>query len=274
MTDRKTPNAMSDVVRFVSLTYALTWACWLPVVTDRIAFRSSFGSFLWLAGVFAPSLVALVLTFRRQQGIGTRKLLSRIFHWRVGARWYVFALLYMVAVKLVVAIVYRAMLGAWPHFGNERAIVLLAATLVSTPAQFGEEVGWRGYALPRLGERFGFARASVIVGVIWACWHLPQFFLSGADTFRQSFPIWALEIIALSVAITWVYVHTEGSLLLAMLMHAAINNTKDIVPSGSANAKDAFSLHASSVMYLTTAVLWAAAAYFLARIPVAPKQKQ
>jgi membrane protease YdiL (CAAX protease family) len=142
----------------------------------------------------------------------------------------------------------------------------LIAILISTPVQAGEEIGWRGYALPRLAERMGFARASVLLGLVWACWHLPQFSLQGADTYRQSFPIWSLEVIALSVAIAWLYTHTNGSLLLVMLMHAAINNTKDIVPSGAANATNALSLHASSVMYLTATLLWFSAAYFLLRM--------
>jgi membrane protease YdiL (CAAX protease family) len=88
-----------------------------------------------------------------------------------------------------------------------------------------------------------------------------------ADTYGQSFPIWAAEVTALSVAIAWLYAHSNGSLLLTMLMHAAINNTKDIVPSGLANAKNAFSFHASPVTYLTAVCLWIAGTYFLVRMP-------
>lgn len=76
---------------------------------------------------------------------------------------------------------------------------------------------------------------------------------------------WALEVTAFSVAIAWLYTHTN--VLLAMLMHSAINNTKDIVPSCTTSATNALSLHASLVMYITTALLWVAAAYFLVRMP-------
>jgi membrane protease YdiL (CAAX protease family) len=222
---------------------------------------------LWLLGVFAPSLVALTLTALQDGGRGVKALLGPIFQWRVSARWYLFAVSFMAAIKVCVALLHRMTTGSWPQFGHERLVVILAAILISTPLQSGEEIGWRGFALPRLAERIGFAKASLLLGLMWACWHLPQFFVREADTYGQSFPIWLLEVVALSVAIAWLYTHTNGSLLLVMLMHAAINNTKDIVPSRTANANNALSLHTSLVMYLTVALLWLAAAYFLVRMP-------
>jgi membrane protease YdiL (CAAX protease family) len=75
----------------------------------------------------------------------------------------------------------------------------------------------------------GYARASILLGVIWACWHLPQFYIPGEDTAGQSFPIWAIQVIAVSVAIAWLYAKTKGSLLLTMIMHSAINQTSGIV---------------------------------------------
>jgi uncharacterized protein len=257
----------SFIVKFFFFTFAVTWACWIPVVLKPSSFPASLSSALWLLGVFAPSLVALGLTAWNEGSTGVHALLRRIAHWRVKARWYFFAVSYMAAIKLSVALAHRLALGAWPHLGNEPAVVMLMAILFSTPVQSGEEVGWRGYALPRLAQRMGFARGSMLLGVIWACWHLPQFFVLGADTYGQSFPIWAAEVTALSVAIAWLYAHSNGSLLLTMLMHAAINNTKDIVPAGLANAKNAFSFHASFVTYLTAVSLWIGAIYFLIRMP-------
>jgi len=222
---------------------------------------------LWLLGVFAPSLVAITLTALNDGAAGVKALLGRVFQWRIKAHWYLFAVTFMAAVKVSVALLHRVITGLWPHFGNEGLVAILIAILVSTPFQSGEEVGWRGYALPRLAKGMGFGRASLLLGVIWALWHLPQFFLRGADTYGQSFPVWSVEVTAISVAIAWLYAHTNGSLLLVMLMHAAINNSKDIVPSGIASAQNALSLHASLVMYLTAALLWLAAAFFLLRMP-------
>jgi membrane protease YdiL (CAAX protease family) len=265
--DAPMTKPVSDTIKFFLLTYAVTWVCWIPVVTNRIPYGTFFGSTLWIVGAFGPSLVSLALTARKQGGAGVRALLEHVLRWQVGARWYLFAIGYMIAIKLTLALAYRAIIGHWPPFGHEGPVVMLVATLISTPVQAGEEIGWRGYALPRLGSRFGFGSGSVMLGLIWACWHVPQFFLMAADTYGQSFPIWAVEVIAMSVAIAWLYTHTQGSLLLTMLMHAAINNTKDIVPAGLANARNAFSLHASPVTYLGAVVLWIAAAYFLRRMP-------
>lgn len=144
---------------------------------------------------------------------------------------------------------------------------MLAAIVISTPVQAGEEIGWRGYAVPSLAARFGFARGSLLLGVIWACWHLPLFFIPGIDKSGQSFPVYLLQVTAMSVALAWLYVHTNGSLLLVMLMHSAVNQTKDIVPSAVSAATNPFALSTSLVAWLTVALLWICAGYFLVRMP-------
>src|SRR5258708_26693785 len=149
---------------------------------------------LLLLGTFAPSLVALGVTARDNGTPATQALVRRAFEWRVDARWYLLAVSYMAAIKLAVALAHRVTTGSWPVFGNEAWYVIVIAIVLSTPVQAGEEIGWRGYALPRLAARFGFARASVLLGLIWGCWHLPLFFLPGADTYGQSFPIWVLGL--------------------------------------------------------------------------------
>ncbi len=140
------------------------------------------------------------------------------------------------------------------------------AIVISTPVQAGEEIGWRGYALPRLAARFEFALASVLLGLIWACWHLPLFFVPGNRLFGQSFPVCVLGVTGLSVAISWLYAHTNESLLLVMLMHSAVNQTLGTVPSAVAKATNPFALSPSLVAWLTAAFLWLSAAYFLVRM--------
>ena len=145
-------------------------------------------------------------------------------------------------------------------------LVMLAATLGSAlvGGQAGEELGWRGFALPRLATRFGLRTASFLLGVLWAGWHLPLFFILGGDTVGQSFPLYVLQVTALSVAFAWLYARTRGSLLLTMLLHAAVNNTKDIVPSAVPGATQPWALSTSPVAWLTVALLWGTAAFFLA----------
>ena len=256
-----------SLLTFFLLTYALMWACFITVAAIEIPANTLLGGGLLLLGTFAPSVMALLLTAKAEGKAGVEALLSRISRWQVGAKWYVFAAGYTVAVKLAVALIHRLATGAWPRFGHEAWYIIVVAIIFSTPIQAGEEVGWRGYALPRLTARFGLVRASLLLGVIWGCWHLPQFFVREADTYGQSFLVFVLQVTALSVAMAWLYARTNGSLLLTMLLHAAVNNSKDIVPSAVPGAMNRFGLSASLVAWLTVAVLWICAAYFLTQMP-------
>lgn len=219
-------------------------------------------------GTFGPGIVALSLTAWASGRAGVVALLRRLIDWDVGARWYVFAISYMAAIKLLVALVHRLAMGEWPRFGDEPWYLMIAATLTSTfiGGQTGEEVGWRGYALPRLAARMGLGWASVLLGVVWASWHLPLFFMPETSTTGQSFPLYLLQVTAISVTMAWLYANTRGSLLPVMLLHAAINNTKDIVPSAEPGATNAWALSHSLVAWLTVVVLWLCAAYFLLRM--------
>jgi uncharacterized protein len=259
------------LLKFFFITFAATWPCFsafavlsagAPAAAPALA---GLRMPLLFLGIFAPSIVALSLTARAAGSVGVVQLLRRLVQWRVGARWYLFAIGYMAAVKLVVALLLRLFAGAWPRFGNEAWYTIIAATFLSTVVggQAGEEIGWRGYALPRLTSRFGIARASVLLGVIWALWHLPLFFAPGADKYGQSFLVYMLQVTAMSVALAWLYERTNGSLLLVMLMHSAVNQSKDIVPSAVPGAMNPFTLSSSVVAWLTVAVLWICAGFFL-----------
>jgi hypothetical protein len=266
-------SSAGSLLGFFALTFVVTWTCFISAValSGSLPLGAGLGpgiNALILLGTFAPSLVALALAARAERGAGVHALLSRLFEWRVKARWYGFAVGYMAAIKLTVALVHRLVTGAWPRFGHEAWYLMAAAVVFSTVVggQAGEEIGWRGYALPRLAARFGLARASIMLGVIWAIWHLPLFYLRGADTYGQSFPVYLLQVTALSVAIAWLYWHTHGSLLLTMLMHAAINNTKDIVPTVARTAANPLTPNASLLAWLGMALLWIPAGYFLVRM--------
>jgi membrane protease YdiL (CAAX protease family) len=253
------------VVFFVT-TFIVTWVSW--GLAGAIGLTQALSAPLVYLGIFAPGLVALALTARQSGRDGVQALLAKLFAWQVHPKWFVFALTYMAAVKLTAALVHRVATGQWPAFGALPWYLMLAGTLGSTLilGQAGEELGWRGWALPRLALRMGLARASILLGVIWAVWHLPLFFIAGTDKTAASFPLYLLQVTALSVAIAWVYARTNGSLLLTMLLHAAINNTKDIVPSGDQGATNWWALSGSRVAWISVALLWLAAAYFLFRM--------
>jgi len=261
------------MLRFFSLTYVVTWTCFVVSIAlsaSSPSFASSFSVLrtpLLMLGTFAPSLVALALTARAEGTAGMKGLLRRTYQWPSTIRWYLFAVGYLAAIKLAVVVIHRLLAGEWPRFGTEPWYLIAVAIVISTPVQAGEEIGWRGYALPRLAARFGLARASLLLGLIWACWHLPLFFVPGLNQYGQSFPLFALGGIALSVAIAWLYAHTEGSVGMAMLMHSAVNQTTGIVPTNVPGATNPFALSSSLVAWLFIALLWMSAAYFLVEMP-------
>jgi membrane protease YdiL (CAAX protease family) len=247
---------------YFTVVFLMTWTLWFaanaistPVVRPL----------LFYLGVFTPGIVALALMYRERGANGVQQLLARLVKIDVGARWFAFALLFMASVKLLVAAIVRVTTGAWPAFGDLPVPLLFAGAIFSTVSggQIGEELGWRGYALPRLSRSIGLGPASILLGVLWASFHLPLFYILGGDTVGQSFPFYLLQVVALSVAIAWVYMKTGGSLLITMLFHAAVNNTKDIVPSALRGASDPWTLQASPVGWWTLAILWGCAAWFL-----------
>jgi membrane protease YdiL (CAAX protease family) len=253
------------VAAFFALTYLVSWTCfaaggWLARDTGGIGFDAGV---LLLAGTIAPSLVAIAMTAAREGRERALTLLERAVQADVALRWYVFAIAFFPLVKLTVAVVYRLGYGAWPRFGTESWYIIPIAIVFSTPVQAGEEIGWRGFALPRLAARIGFGPASIIVGAVWGVWHLPLFYIGGVEQYRQSLPMFAAGTTALSVAMAWLYVKTGGSVLLTMVMHSAVNQTVGIVPSAAPVTGSPFSVHGSAVGWLTDGVLWIAAIGFL-----------
>lgn len=257
------PRTVRSLAIFLVLAYAITWTCFITVAV-AVPARTLPGQALILTGAFSPALAALLVAWWRGGPGAVRRLLSALARWRVGLGWFAIAATFTVALKLAAAVVHRMTFGAWPRFGTEPAGVIVLAMAASWPFQAGEELGWRGFALPRLAGRFGLPGASLALGAIWACWHLPQFYIEGGDTFHQSFVVFLLGVIALSVLLAWAYDRTGGSLPIVMLMHAAYNNSKDIVPSASPSAPGVFSLAASRIAWITVGLLWVCAALCLA----------
>jgi membrane protease YdiL (CAAX protease family) len=260
------PAPSGGVLKFFLITYTVTWTCWILMIAIPVPASNPFRQVLLLLGVFAPALVALLLTLRAEGRAGVCQLLQGVVRWQVAGRWYVFAISYTILIKFSAAVVYRLATGSWPSLGADPLYVLPFAILLSTPVQSGEEIGWRGYALPRMAARFGLASASVLLGVAWAAWHLPLFFFREADTYHRSFILFLVQVTALSVAMAWLWQRTGRSLLLTMVMHAAYNNTKDIFTSVTPVGTRTFGLSASLLSWIAAAILCLCAAYFIVQM--------
>ena len=259
--------AVTSSAVFVAATFILTWLAW--AASARCGHASlvfGIGGPVFLLGVSAPALVALAITLAREGGPGVRDLLRPVTRWSLGPWWYIAALLYLPVIKVSAAGVHRLVTGAWPPFGDVNIVPIALGIAVGTWVQAGEEIGWRGYLLPGLQHAVGLRLASIFVGVIWAGWHLPLFFIAGTGSTGQSFPLYMFYATALSVAMAWAFSRT-GSLLLVMFMHASVNNTSAIVRVAAPGASDPWAWTASTAAWAMVAIAWAVSAVLLARMP-------
>jgi len=175
---------------------------------------------------FGPFLAALVVLAVTEGKSGVVGLLRRMVRWRVGIQWYAVALLLPIVVILAAAALNVFLLGAqrtssvadlggWSSF----LLLFLLSLLIPGFAGTWEEPGFRGYALPRLQFRYSALIASLILGVLWAFWHLP-FVVTGEQIWIDA----TLFIIEWSIVYTWLFNNAKGSVLIVMLFHA-MNNT-------------------------------------------------
>jgi membrane protease YdiL (CAAX protease family) len=155
---------------------------------------------------------------------GVRGLLMQALRWRAGPAWYVAALLGPALLSPTALVLGVALGDAVPALPSPTALVSFPLLIVAlfVPALF-EEIGWRGYALPKLRRRMGRLSASLVLGVVWAGVHLPLWLLPGFGFDDRSVPLYFVQVSAISVLLAWVYDGTRGSVLLTGLAHAAIN---------------------------------------------------
>jgi len=211
------------LISFFVLTYELAWILWLPLVVLRDTIPATQGLVLVLLGSNVPSALAIALTAMVFGRGSLRKLLGRLLIWRVDPRWYLVVLAPAALAGGMVA--FNALLdGPAISVGVPllAAVITLAFSIFPGSA-LGEEIGWRGYALPRLQAGRSALSASLILGVVWAFYHLPLFFTGQAFRSPSILVPFVISVIALSVILTWVYNSTGGSLLLVVLIHATAN---------------------------------------------------
>ncbi len=198
------------VVAFYVLACAWTWPL-AALIRVSLAFP--------LLGLFGPAAAAVVVTAITGGRPAVVALLRRVAVWRVPLVWYLVATL-LPAGLAALAVAFNRVLGTPTLFvlGDFSAISLVLAVLV-----VGEEIGWRGYAMPALLTRHSPAAASLVVGLLWGLWHLPNFLIADYPHFGRSFLYFVAATVGYSLLFGWIYMHTKGSIFLATWFHAAIN---------------------------------------------------
>ena len=212
------------LIAFFVLAYALAWIIESPLVFLRDSITDAQGQILYILSANVVSVVAIVLTAIVLGRGALRKLLGRLLIWRVNPFWYLVVVLGPVA--LAGGVVGLNTLMGGPALSLDipllGAAFFLAFSIVPGSA-LGEEIGWRGYALPRLQTGRSALSASLILGPIWALWHLPLWLTGAPGRTPILYAAFVVSVIALSVILTWVYNSTGGSLLLVVLLHATAN---------------------------------------------------
>lgn len=217
------------VATFFALTYGSAWALWLPLVIFGDRIPGSLGFVLVVLGSLMPSTMAVILVARLHGRAEVLRLLHRLLMGRVGIFWYA-AILALTAL-MVFAVWVSTLFGAPAPVVVTTipgALVTLLFSIFPGSA-VGEELGWRGFALPRLQGRRSALAASIIVGFVWGAYHFPLFLLGTPFRPLALFLPFAVSCAIMSIFYTWMYNGTGGSLLIAVLLHAITNLALTVV---------------------------------------------
>ena len=167
-----------------------------------------------------------------------RELLSGLLRWRVKPRYYTFAIFSVLGVATLAVGIHILFGGSPPdvaaiavQFGLPAEhtylfivispFVFITTILVGGP--IAEELGWRGYAQPRMQAQLGAGRAGLAIGFIWSLWHLPLFYYFPSAVAGLPLEYYVPLVTALGVPFAWLYNRTAGSVLLCILLHAGVN---------------------------------------------------
>jgi membrane protease YdiL (CAAX protease family) len=209
---------------FWLLSFAIAWALTVPTALAQLGYIDSSPVPAGLGNLigFAPAIAAFIAAAASGD---LRRLASRFFRLRAPISSYFLAIGLPVA-WLVGATVLRDRFGAAPVEASFDPSLLMFAALWLVLA-FGEEIGWRGYALPILNLRHGFWKGATILGVVWALWHYPKLLSSPfIDSLAHAVPLigmFTLQIILANYVLCWLFLRSNLSVVIAALFHAAFN---------------------------------------------------
>lgn len=228
-----------SVLTFYVIAFAWSWGIWWPAVF----FESGRWQVpAWLPQVFAnggmaawgPLIAALLVAMAAGGKSGLRDLLRRMIKARVGAVWWAVAILLLPGLLGAVWLIAAAIGAEIPPseaFAQPVSIPIAFVYILILGGPLQEEAGWRGIATERLQQRFSPVVVALGVGMLWGLWHLPLFSLPSAGIYYDQ-PFWGLffSTVLLSVILSWIYNRTEGSLLLAMILHTSFNWANYLFP--------------------------------------------
>ncbi len=243
MQSNKTSEAGKEAILFLALTLALSYLVfWGPLALFQVTAISFVGNkmgpvwavALYLMGGFVPSGVAVALVGFKDGRSGLSALWRRMTHFRIGWRVYL-AAVSVVAFGTACQIVLNNLLGR--TFDLSLFLIQLPSFLpLLVLGPLSEELGWRGYAQDRLQRRWSPQLAGVVVGIVWAFWHLPLFFMPGASQRELHMPFagFLVGIVSMSIVFAWLHSHSGGSIWIAIFFHWIYTYAAQVVATGVA----------------------------------------
>lgn len=213
---------------FIIAAFGFSWVIWIIA----LLFVPEESQIMWIVpGAYGPTIMAIVLTTIAYGRTGLKNLLSKFLVWRVGVVWYFVVFLLPLLYQFGGIFIYELLNpGTIGSFAPDSLSIWLTSILLAIPiGPLAEELGWSGYLIPRLQGRTNALNSSLILGVLWGLWHFPLFF-APFGTWVIGDPVRAWSVVAYilfttgaRVSYTWIYNNTKGSVLLAILLHAASN---------------------------------------------------
>jgi membrane protease YdiL (CAAX protease family) len=227
---------------FFVLVLGWSWLFWIPTALLGLNVKTPIIIIGWALGGLGPMLGGVVFTYLTQEKEGRRDYWLRIIDLtRIKVQWYLFVFL-TIPVLITLAALLDILSGGYGGTLDKAVEGFLFQPLTIIPfalyiffgGPFVEELGWRGYILDRLQSRWNALVSSLILGVVWALWHLPLFFIK--DTYQYnlgfgsvSFLLFMIQIIAEAVLLSWIFNNTRRSTLAAILFHFMINFTGELI---------------------------------------------
>ena len=226
---------------FFLMAYTFSWIMLIPfVLSEWGILHQDFTISFVLNPFVGPTLAAFIMIRITEGKAGLVRLGRRLVQWRAGLQWYLFVLAGIPALFLLGIFVLP---GAPASFQSRPPLFLLVSYVITFVVIFfvggplGEEIEWRGFALPRMQARYGPLWGTLFLGALWTGWHFPHFLTSaqrggpgaGFAPFLINLPIFFLMVMALAIIFTWVFNHTRKSVFIAILLHASINTLGVVV---------------------------------------------
>ena len=218
---------------FFLIAYTFSWILSIPFVLSEWDILHGDVTVAFAIKSFGPFLAAYI-TIRITEGKeGLLRFRQRFRPTRANWQWYLFILLVIPAPTLLGIITQPGALAGFPGLSLSFLVTCLVTFILVLlgGGPLGEEPGWRGFAVPHLQARYGPLWGTLLLGVLWTFWHLPDFLTSqqgggpgtGLTPFLTNLPVFLLLVTALAIIFTWVSNHTQGSIFSAILMHACVN---------------------------------------------------